>query len=77
MVEAALPASVVVALALVDVYEIGTALWIATGVNVLLLAVWGGVVRRISGGSAWISVRAGLAAASLGIMLAVLKFLIH
>ena len=51
MVEAALPASAVVALALLDVYEIGTALWIATGVNVALLFVWGAVVRRIAGGT--------------------------
>ena len=62
MVEAALPASAVVALALVDVYSIETALWVATAVNVLLLFVWGAIVRRVSGGSAWISTRAGLAA---------------
>jgi hypothetical protein len=77
MVEAALPASAVVALALVDVYEIETALWIATGVNVALLFVWGAVVRRIAGGTAWIALRAGLAAGSLGLMLAALKWLIH
>ena len=77
MVEAALPASAVVALALVDVYEIETALWIATGVNVALLFVWGAVVRRIAGGTAWISLRAGLAAGSLGLMLAALKWVIH
>jgi hypothetical protein len=77
MVEAALPASAVVALVLLDVYEIGTALWIATGLNVALLAVWGAVVRRVSGGSAWISARAGLAAGSLGLVLAGLKWLIH
>ncbi len=77
MVEAALPASAVVALALVDVYEIETALWVATGVNVVLLFVWGAVVRRIAGGTAWISLRAGLAAGSLGLMLAALKWVIH
>jgi hypothetical protein len=77
MVEAALPASAVVALVLLDVYEIGTALWIATGLNVALLAVWGAVVRRVIGGSAWISARAGLAAGSLGLVLAGLKWLIH
>ncbi len=77
MVEAALPASAVVALALVDVYSIETALWVATGVNVLLLFVWGAIVRRVSGGSAWISTRAGLAAASLGLVLAALKWVIH
>jgi hypothetical protein len=77
MVEAALPASAVVALALLDVYSIETALWAATAVNTLLLFVWGAVVRRISGGSTWISLRAGLAAASLGVALAALKYLIH
>jgi hypothetical protein len=77
MVEAALPASAVVALALVDVYTIGTALWIATGVNVALLFVWGAVVRRIAGGTPWIALRAGLVAGSLGLALAALKWLIH
>jgi hypothetical protein len=77
MVEAALPASAVVALALVDVYSIETALWAATAVNVLLLFVWGAIVRRVSGGTAWISLRAGLAAGSLGLVLAGLKWVIH
>lgn len=77
MVEAALPASAVVALALFDVYSIETALWTATAVNVLLLFVWGAIVRRISGGTAWISLRAGLAAGSLGVVLAALKWVIH
>ncbi len=77
MVEAALPASAVVALALVDVYTIQTALWIATGVNVALLFVWGAVVRRVAGGTTWIALRAGLVAGSLGLALAALKWLIH
>ena len=77
MVEAALPASAVVALALVDVYTIETALWIATAVNVALLFVWGAVVRRVAGGTTWISLRAGLAAGSLGLVLAALKWVIH
>ena len=77
MVEAALPASAVVALALVDVYSIETALWTATAVNVVLLFVWGAIVRRVAGGTALISLRAGLAAGSLDLMLAALKWVIH
>ena len=77
MVEAALPAVAAIALVIVGVYSMKSALWTAVLLNVVLLFAWGFALRRLAGGGPGISIGAGLAAALLGLSLAALKLLIH
>jgi hypothetical protein len=77
IVEAAFPATIVLALAAIGVYSPATGLWIAVLVNVALMFVWGAGVRRLAGGTSLQTVAAGLASASLGLVLVVLKILVH
>jgi hypothetical protein len=77
IVEAALPAVVVLLLAALDVYSLETALWIAVLVNVALLFTWGAGLRQLAGGTGLQVLGAGLASASLGLVLVVLKVLLH
>ena len=51
IVEAAFPATVVLALAALGLYSPATGLWIAVLLNVALMFVWGAGVRRLAGGS--------------------------
>ena len=76
IVQAALPASIVLALASLDLYTVATALWIATGVNVGLLFVWGAVLRDIAGGTRAQVILGGLSSAALGLLLVVLKVIV-
>lgn len=76
IVQSALPASIVLALAASDVLTVGTALWIATGVNVGLLFVWGAGLRQIAGGTQRQVLLAGLASATLGLLLVLLKVIV-
>jgi hypothetical protein len=76
IVQSALPASIVLALAASDLYTVGTGLWIATGVNVGLLFVWGGGLRQLAGGSAGQILLAGLSSAALGLLLMLLKVIV-
>ena len=77
IVEAALPAVAVLLLAAFDVYSVATALWIAVLLNVGLLFVWGAGMRQVGGGTAVQVLAAGTASASLGLVLVLLKVLVH
>jgi hypothetical protein len=77
IVEAALPATVVLLLAALDVYSVETALWIAVLVNVALLFIWGAGLRQLADGTGMQVLGAGLASASLGLVLVGLKVLVH
>jgi hypothetical protein len=76
IVQAAFPASIVLALAASDLYTVGTGLWIATGVNVGLLFLWGAVLRDLAGGTLGQALLAGLSSASLGLLLVLLKIVV-
>jgi hypothetical protein len=76
IVQAAFPASIVLALAASDLYTVATGLWIATGVNVGLLFVWGAVLRDVAGGTVGQALLAGLSSASLGLLLVLLKIVV-
>ena len=77
IVEAAFPATIVLALAAIGLYSPATGLWIAVLVNVALMFVWGAGVRRLAGGTTMQTVAAGFASASLGFVLVVLKIIVH
>jgi hypothetical protein len=77
IVEAALPSVLVLIFAGLDVYSTETALWIAVLVNVGLLFTWGAGLRQLSGGTSAQVLGAGLASTSLGLVLIVLKALVH
>ena len=77
IVQAALPAAVVLLLAVLDIYSVETALWIAMLVNVALLFMWGAGLRQLAGGKGLQVLVAGLASASLGLVLVALKVLVH
>ena len=77
IVEAALPAVLVLLLAGLNVYSTATALWIAVLVNVGLLFTWGAGLRQLSGGTSLQVLGAGLASTSLGLVLIGLKVLVH
>jgi hypothetical protein len=76
-VEAALPAIVVLLVTALDIWSLETGLWIAVLVNVGLLFIWGLGLRQLSGGTPLQVLGAGLASASLGLMLVALKVLVH
>jgi hypothetical protein len=76
IVQAALPASIALTLAGFDLYTVATALWIAAGVNVGLLFVWGAVLRDIAGGSLAQVLLGGLSSAALGLLLVLLKVIV-
>ena len=71
------PAVAVLLLAAFDVYSVATALWIAVLLNVGLLFVWGAGMRQVGGGTAVQVLAAGTASASLGLVLVLLKVLVH
>ena len=77
IVQAALPAVLVLLLAALDVYSVEAALWIAVLVNVALLFIWGAGLRQLAGGTGLQVLGAGLASASLGLVLVALKVLVH
>jgi hypothetical protein len=77
IVQAALPAAIVLLLAALDFYSVGTALWIAVLVNVALLFVWGVGLRQLAGGTKLQLLGAGVLSASLGLILVALKVLVH
>jgi hypothetical protein len=77
IVEAAIPATAVLLFAAFGLYKTETGLWIAVLLNVGLLFVWGVGVRRLSGGTFLQALGAGLASAALGLVLVLLKILVH
>ncbi len=77
IVQAALPAVAVLLLAALGVYAVETALWIAVLLNVALLFIWGAGLRQLAGGTGLQMLGAGLASASLGLVLVALKVFVH
>ena len=77
IVEAAAPATIVLILAALGVYSAATGLWIAVLLNVCLMFIWGAGLRELSGGRRLQMLGAGLASASLGFLLVLLKLLVH
>ena len=77
IVQAAVPASAALIPAALGLYSARTGLWIALGVTVLLLFVWGAALREMAGGSAGQVVAAGAASAALGLLLVSLKAFVH
>lgn len=77
IVEAAAPATIVLVLGALGLYSAATALWIAVLLNVALMFVWGVALRQLSGGNSLEVLGAGLASASLGFLLVLLKLLVH
>jgi cobalamin synthase len=77
MAKAAGPALVALLLATLGIYSAKTGLWIAMGVNVVLLFVWGAALRQRAGGTNLQALGAGLASLALGLTLAGLKLLVH
>jgi hypothetical protein len=77
IVQSALPATVALALAAAGVYSVDAGLWVAVIVNVCLLFVWGAGLRELAAGTALQILAAGLSSASLGLVLVLLKVLVH
>jgi nitroreductase len=77
IVQSGLPAAIALALAAVGLYSVDTGLWVAVVVNVCLLFVWGAGLRELAGGNVAQVVVAGLSSASLGLLLVLLKVVVH
>jgi membrane protease YdiL (CAAX protease family) len=77
IVRAAFPACLALLVAVAGVYSTPTAFWVATAINVGLLVLWGAEMRRVTGGTPMQIVRAGLFSAGFGVLLAVLKIVVH
>lgn len=77
MVESAGPAALFLVLAEVGIWSADTALWIAIGVNIALLFVWGAGLKQAAGGTGWWIVLSGLWTVTLGVVLVILKLLVH
>ena len=77
MVEAVIPALLALGLAALEVYSVGTGLWIAISANTVLLFVWGAILRHRAAGSTMQFIAAGLTTAMLGLALVALKVVVH
>jgi hypothetical protein len=77
IVEAAVPAALVLLFAALGLYSQSTGLWIAAGVNVMLLFAVGVGLRQHLGGTALQSLLAGIVSAGLGLVFVLLKILVH
>lgn len=77
MVESAGPGAISLLLAALGAYSADTGVWIAIGVNIALLFFWGAGLKQAAGGTgAWI-VLSGLWTVTLGVVLVILKLLVH
>ncbi|MFN8201356.1 MAG: hypothetical protein U0S48_02250 [Solirubrobacteraceae bacterium] len=77
IVRAAFPSCLALLVAVAGVYSTATAFWVATGMNVFLLVLWGAEMRRVAGGNATQIVLARLFSGSIGLLLAALKVIVH
>jgi hypothetical protein len=77
MAEAVMPALVALGLAALDVYSIQTGLWVAIVANTVLLFVWGARLRQRAEGTPVQIFVAGLMTSTLGLVLVVLKAVVH
>jgi hypothetical protein len=77
MVESAGPAALFLLLAALGAYSPDTGIWIAILVNIALLFVWGAGLKQAAGGTGGWIVLSGLWSVTLGVVLVILKLLIH
>jgi hypothetical protein len=77
MVEAVGPALLALVPAALGVYSAYTGLWVAIVANTVLLFAWGAILRHRAAGTGAQLVAAGLTTASLGLVLVLLKALLH
>jgi hypothetical protein len=77
MAEAVAPALVALGLALVGVYSVKTGLWVAMAANTAFLFVWGAALRQRAGGKPAEVLVSGLVTSMLGLVVVVLKVLVH
>ena len=77
IVESALPAALMLLPAALGIYSVYTGLWLAMSVNVALLFVWGAGLRQLAGGTSLQILASGMATAALGLVLVVLKIIVH
>jgi hypothetical protein len=77
IVEAAAPAIVVLLLAVLGVLSKNQAVTIALITNTVLLAAWGAGLRQLSGGTPRQLVTSALTCSAFGIVLIVLKIVVH
>lgn len=77
MVEAAGPSALALLLAAFDVYSVDTGLWIAICVNIGLLFVWGAGLKQAAGGTGGWVLLSGLWTVMLGVVLVILKLIVH
>ena len=77
IVQAAIPSCVIIALASLDTWELADGIWAAVCLNVVLLFVWGAVLRQVEGGTRRQILLAGLASAGFGLVFVLLKVLVH
>jgi hypothetical protein len=77
MVQAAFPASAALFLATVGVYSVETGVDVAFWLNVAVLFGWAAILRRSTGGTLSQALRAGLGGAALGLLLVLLKVVVH
>jgi hypothetical protein len=77
MVEAVGPALLALVPAVLGVYSANSGLWVAIVANTVLLFAWGAILRHRTAGTPAQLVAAGLTTAALGLVLVLLKALLH
>jgi len=77
MVEAVGPALLALVPAALGVYSANAGLWVAIVANTVLLFAWGAILRHRAAGTPAQLVAAGLTTAALGLVLVLLKALLH
>jgi hypothetical protein len=77
MVQAAVPAAIALTLAWVGLYSAATGVSVAIAINVTQLFVWGAALRHLAGGGAVRVIASGFLTAFFGVILVLLKVLIH
>lgn len=77
MVEAAGPSVIALLLAALSVYSLDTGLWVAIGANLVLLFLWGAALKEAAGGRGIWLLLSGLWTLILGVVLVVLKLIVH
>ncbi|HEY6779672.1 MAG TPA: hypothetical protein VI111_01890 [Thermoleophilaceae bacterium] len=77
IVQAVVPALLALVPVALGWYDQTTGLWIGLGCNIGLLLIWGAGVRELAGGSRLQVLASALVSGSLGLLLAVLKVVVH
>jgi hypothetical protein len=77
VLQATWPAIVALSLAALGVYSADTGVNVALGLNAVILFLWGLALARLDGVSTPVAVAAGALTCALGLVLVVLKVLVH